>query len=554
MPEKVYRTAVYLRLSKDDGDRNESNSIVNQKALCQDYVAKNRDLELVKVFTDDGYSGTDFDRPAFREMEQYMYDGKIDAVLVKDLSRLSRNYVEGGRYLEKIFPEQGIRFISINDAYDSIQERSQSDSLIIPFKNLINDSYCRDISIKIRSSLNMKKRKGEYVGAFTPYGYRKDDQNRNQIVPDEYAGGIVQDIFSWYKAGSSVLQIADQLNERGVLSPMEYKKTNGINFQTSFRKNVQSLWSYRAVHRILTNEIYTGVLIQGKRGTPNYKVHVVREKEENEWIRVEDSHEALITYEDFKAVQEMLGRDTRVAGNANGENVFSGFLFCADCGLSMYRKIVPGKKRKYYYFRCSGSKSRTCTTHEIQASELERVVTNAIQSQVSNVLSISELLKEIENLPQGSIEETSYQKHIRKLEEEIEHSRKMKLKLYEDLTDGILDKTNYMDLREQYTDIIEERMAVLERVKRELRDAKVHGGAERLWISRFKEYGNIQKVDRRVLMALVDKIIIHNNHAVEVVFKYRDEFEHAIEMLNDVSDDLNSIGQEENYGEKKQKA
>ena len=196
MSKKVYRTAIYARLSRDDGDKAESNSIVSQRTMCEEYIKKAGNLELVETFVDDGYSGVDFQRPGFMQMEQAIRERRIDAIVCKDLSRFSRNYIEGGRYLERIFPQLGVRFIAINDGYDTLNGNPQSDSFIIPFKNLINDTYCKDISVKIRTNLDVKRRKGEYVGSYAPYGYVKAADDKNQLIVDEYAGGIVRQIFS----------------------------------------------------------------------------------------------------------------------------------------------------------------------------------------------------------------------------------------------------------------------------------------------------------------------------------------------------------------------
>ena len=202
MPDKVYRTAIYCRLSREDGDKVESNSIASQRAICEDYIARHEDLELVcEPFVDDGYSGVSFNRPQFKKLEEAIRKGALDCIVVKDLSRFSRNYIDGGRYIEKIFPQLGIRFIAINDAYDSLTGDPQSDSFVIPFKNLINDSYCKDISMKIRSSLEVKQKSGEFVGSFAPYGYMKSPENKNQLIVDEAVSEYVQMILSMYKDG-----------------------------------------------------------------------------------------------------------------------------------------------------------------------------------------------------------------------------------------------------------------------------------------------------------------------------------------------------------------
>ena len=214
MPGKVYRTAIYCRLSREDGDKVESNSIASQRAICEDYIARHDDLEIVcEPFVDDGYSGVSFNRPNFKKLEDAIRKGAIDCIVVKDLSRFSRNYIDGGRYLEKIFPQLGIRFIAVNDAYDSLTGDPQSDSFVIPFKNLINDSYCKDISMKIRSSLEVKQKNGEFVGAFAPYGYKKSPDNKNQLIVDEAVSEYVQMIFAMYKDGFSIGRIAARLNQ-----------------------------------------------------------------------------------------------------------------------------------------------------------------------------------------------------------------------------------------------------------------------------------------------------------------------------------------------------
>ena len=525
MSKKVYRTAIYARLSRDDGDKAESNSIVSQKAMCEEYIKKAGDLELVETFVDDGYSGVDFQRPGFMKMEQAVREKRIDAIVCKDLSRFSRNYIEGGRYLERIFPQLGLRFIAINDGYDTLTGNPQSDSFIIPFKNLINDTYCKDISVKIRTNLDVKRRKGEYVGSYAPYGYAKSADDKNRLVVDEYAGGIVRKIFSLYKDGMSICRIAEHLNELGVLSPMEYKRSLGIRFETAFRTGNTAKWSYRAVKRILTNEAYIGVLVQGKRGTPNYKVHVIREREESEWIRVEDAHEALVGYEDFRAVQGMLKRDMRSVSEGSEENLFSGFLFCADCGQAMVRKVVPSGKKRYYYYVCSSAQRHEgCSPHSIPVKEVEKAVGGAVRTQVSAVLDLAETLEYIDKMPSASRRMLKFEEHIAGLEGEIERYRRMKLRLYEDLSDGVIDKKEYADFREQYTALIEEKSAALERVRREQKDAEVCGETQHAWVALFRQYENIEELTRRALMALVDKIYVYEKHVVEVSFKYRDEF------------------------------
>ena len=537
MPQKVYRTAIYARLSRDDGDKAESNSIISQKLFCREYIDRHSELELVDTFADDGHSGVSFDRPEFRRMEQAIRDGKIDCIVCRDLSRFSRNYIEAGRYLEKIFPQLGIRFIAINDSYDTATGNPQSDSFIVPFKNLINDTYCKDISVKIRSSLDVKRRKGEYVGAFTPYGYCKDENDRHRLVVDEYAGKIVRHIFTMYKDGVSIGAIADRLNSMGVLSPMEYKRSQGSNYESVFKAHETAKWSYLAVRRILTAQVYIGCLIQGKTGTPNYKVRKLMSKDPSEWITVEDAHEPLISHSDFAAVQTMLARDRRTCCDTENAGLFSGFLFCGDCGQSMVRKTVPSTKKKYIYYVCAASKLGECSTHSISEAKLTKAVFHAIHDQIEIVLELDKVLEYIDRLPSTNRKTLNYETQISRLEEEIERCQRLKLRLYEDLADGIIDKAEYSEFRDSYTKTITQKKEALNRMRREYKDMLANGITERNWVTLFREYENIDELNRRVLMALVDKIVIHENHVIEIIYKYRDEYQHAKEYADSFYDE-----------------
>lgn len=544
MPNKVYRAAIYCRLSREDGDKVESNSIASQKAICEDFIARHEDIELAcEPFIDDGYSGVSFNRPHFKKLEDAIRKGRIDCIVVKDLSRFSRNYIDAGRYLEKLFPQLGVRFIAVNDAYDSLTGDPQSDSFVIPFKNLINDSYCKDISMKIRSSLEVKQKNGEFVGAFAPYGYMKSPDNKNQLIVDEAVSEYVQMIFAMYKDGISIGRIAARLNQMGVLSPMEYKHSVGVKYDTVFKTGDTAKWTYKAVQRILTNEVYIGVLAQGKRGTPNYKVRVVQSKDEAEWVKVENAHEALVSYEDFMAVKAMMKRDMRCAPDQDEAYLFSGFLFCGDCQQSMIRKTVPSKTKKYIYYVCSTNKhSRSCSPHSISAKEVEEKVFTAIRDQIELVVNLEKALELIERLPSQNRRAFNYEAQITKLEEEIKRYQKLKLRLYEDLSDGIIDKSEYFDFRNSYTRIIEEKQEALLRVQKEMKQTVTTGTTERNWVTLFKQYENIEELNRRVLMALVDRILIHENHVIEIVFKYKDEYQQTLEYVLGYSEELAIAG------------
>lgn len=531
MSNKIYKTGIYARLSREDADSAMSNSVQSQRAICLAYIEGHDDLELVDTYIDDGETGSNTDRPGFQRMLQDMRSGRIDCAVSKDLSRFSRNYIDAGNYLEKIFPAMGIRYIAINDNYDSHAAGSGSDAITLPFKNLVNDVYCRDISIKIRSSLEVKRKKGEYVGSFVPYGYRKAPQDKNRLLVDETAAEVVSMIFGMYKDGFPILKIAQRLNSSGIPTPMEYKRIQGAHYETAFRTKKRSEWEYVTVKRILSNIVYTGVLIQGRRGTPNHKVRVTRPKDEADWIRVENAHDPIISCTDFEAVSELMRRDMRCAGEGEKHGLFSGYLFCGDCKDTMVRKTQKYKGKPYVYYNCSNNKrTHECSPHSFSEAKLTEIVFHAIHDQIEVVLHLDTVLRFIDTLPQRERKAFSYEAQMARLEDEIQRYKKLELRLYEDFAEGIINRTEYTDFRENYRGLIGEKQEALRRLEREQRDAAAMGSQNRAWVQAFAQYENVQELDRRLLMALVDKIFIYEDKRVEIAFRYRDEFARAMEV------------------------
>ncbi|MFR8347963.1 MAG: recombinase family protein [Clostridium sp.] len=525
MSNKIYNACIYARLSRDDGDKLESDSITNQKALIRDFLSKHPEIHVVSEKTDDGYSGVNFDRPAFQEMMDEIRSGKVNCVVVKDLSRFGRNYIEAGNYIERVFPFMGVRFIAINDSYDSL-DKNQSDSLIIPFKNLINDAYCKDISVKIRSQLEIKRKKGQFIGAFAVYGYLKDEEDHNKLVVDTFASEVVRSIFKWKLEGMSQGRIADKLNMQGVLCPMEYKISLGMKVQTNFRIHKRAMWSPVSVTRILTNEIYTGVLVQGKSGTPNYKVKKVMPKDETEWIRVENSHAAIICREDFDNVQIIMQRDIRIAPEEEKVYPFSGYLKCADCGQNMVRKHYVACDKEYTYFICSTRKAKKgCSTHTIKEDALMNAVLEATKQQVENIIQLEQMLKTLNSLPENQQDVFNYDAQIVKLKEEIERNKSFKLKLYENLQEGMIGQDEYFLFKKSYAAKIAEAEASIAAIEDE-RKQTVGRNRERLaWIDVYKAYQNITEISRKLVVDLIEQIRIFEGGRIEIKWRYYDEYQ-----------------------------
>ena len=528
---KIWNATLYLRLSRDDGDKEESNSITGQRELLRDYISHRPEFREYAVRVDDGFSGSTFERPSFQKMIEDVKAGRTDCIIVKDLSRFGRNYLDAGEYIEKIFPFLGVRFIAVNDNYDSLGDKKASDDLIIPFKNLINEAYCRDISVKIRSQLEIKRKNGQFLGSFAAFGYLKDEQNKNKLVVDQYAADIVRDIFKWKLEGVSPQDIADALNKLGVLSPMEYKRSLGMKFTTSFKTNAKATWSAGTVIRILKNPIYTGVLVQGKETTPSYKVHKRITKDESEWTVIEDSHEAIISKIDFDSVQKVLKCDTRRSPNGKAVQLFSGMIFCGDCGASMVRKTVPAGEKKYVYYVCSAHKQdKSCSPHRMRDTALEEIVLDSLKQHISEVVDMSELLEITDTAPLRTAQAQKVQRQLDKKHEEYEKLQKLLMSLYENLADGIIDREEYTRLKASFTARADEAEKQMDALRETLTDIQNHG-TENAWMNEFIKRQGLSSLDRAVVVALIDKILIHSNDVVEIIYRWQDEFAWQLDIL-----------------------
>ena len=528
---KIWNATLYLRLSRDDGDKEESNSITGQRELLRDYISQRPEFREYAVRVDDGFSGSTFERPSFQKMIEDVKAGRTNCIIVKDLSRFGRNYLDAGEYIEKIFPFLGVRFIAVNDNYDSLGDKKASDDIIIPFKNLINEAYCRDISVKIRSQLEIKRKNGQFLGSFAAFGYLKDEQNKNKLVVDQYAADIVRDIFKWKLEGVSPQDIADALNKLGVLSPMEYKRSLGMKFTTSFKTNSKALWSAGTVIRVLKNPIYTGVLVQGKETTPSYKVHKRITKDESEWSVIEDSHEAIISKIDFDSVQKVLKCDTRRSPGGKAVGLFSGMIFCGDCGASMVRKTVPAGEKKYVYYVCSAHKQdKSCSPHRMRDTTLEEIVLDSLKQHISEVVDMSELLAITDTAPLRTAQAQKVQRQLDKKHEEYEKLQKLLMSLYENLADGIIDREEYTRLKASFTTRADEAEKQMDALREQLEDIHNHG-TENAWMNEFVRRQGLTSLDRAVVVALIDKILIHSNDVVEIIYRWQDEFAWQLDIL-----------------------
>lgn len=331
LPQAVWRAALYTRLSREDGDKPESDSISNQRALLEDFAAEQPDLVVVGHYSDDGFTGTNFQRPDYQRMMTDIEMGKVNCVIVKDLSRFGRDYINSGQYLERWFPEHGVRFLAVNDHIDS--EKGPYD-MLLPFKNVFNEQYARDISHKVKSAMQAKQRQGEFIGAFASYGYRKDPEDHNKLLIDSCAAAVVQRVFDLYEQGTGKIGIAKRLNEEGIPCPSEYKRLNGERYCNGRKLSKTIYWTYATIHRMLKNQMYIGNMEQGR--APRQTMHGrAKQLDRSQWTVVEGTHEPIISRRQWERVQALLAKDTRTSAFEQNVSPFAGFLRCGDCGRAM---------------------------------------------------------------------------------------------------------------------------------------------------------------------------------------------------------------------------
>lgn len=526
-----YHTAIYLRLSRDDEDidgsaKRESDSISSQRELARSFVREQPDMELFDIYIDDGYSGANFDRPDFKRMMADIENGNVNCVVVKDLSRFGRDYIEAGRFIQKTFPAFSVRFIAITDHYDSLTADQSTTSLVIPVKNFVNDSYCQDISEKVKSHQKIKREKGKFIGAFAVYGYQKDHEDKNKLVIDEYAAKIVKNIFTWKLDGMSNLAIAKRLNENGIFSPLEYKKSHREHYATGFHAGIVSKWSAVAVKRILTNEIYTGTMVQGKREKVNYKVDKILEKPESEWFKVEGTHEAIVSKEDYQNVQRLLKVDTRAGKGKEKAHMFSGLLFCGDCKEPMVRRMNRYKGTEKIYYICSTrNRSEGCSRHSISEADLKKVVFRIIQSQVELLIDVNRQMQYLQTKEMNFEDVVGFDKEITRLRNEQEKYLELRAGLYEDLKMGVITQADFKNFSAIYEKQYMETEQALEKQEEMLNRLFYKGIQSGVKLERLKETMRVTALDRETLLSFVDRIDVYEEKKVAVQFCCQEEME-----------------------------
>ncbi len=534
-PEKIeiFQTAIYLRLSLEDNQKKDADSLANQQALLMKYVEARPFLQLEGIYTDNGCTGTDFDRPQFKQMMEDARSGKINCIVVKDLSRLGRNYVEAGDYLEKIFPFLGVRFIAVNDNYDSSNINS-SDQLVASLKNLVNDAYAKDLSRKISTAMQEKRRRGDFVGAYEPYGYRRDPNNTSKLIIDPEIAPIVQEIFELRSTGIGIEKICRVLNEKGYPSPGRLRFERGIITHNN-RKGSELPWNRHVLTDLLRNVVYIGNLAQGRVGVSLYQGIPYHQKDKSEWDVVTGTHEPIINMELWGKVQELNTRRSNEAKASFGKNAnlpkrqnpYGSLLRCADCGrvIKQVRSYRKTGNKDYYTYKCPQYielGAQACTFRRLTAEALDQAVLETMRRQMDVFLEMQTLLRQL--MADNRAENEPDAQRKQQIRAELEQKRNVSASLYADYKDGTVSQEEYVYAKKKLREDIEALDQELYELQyTEKRTADVIIG-EKKWSELIERYYRAESVTAEMVTAMIKEIRLHSDSTITIEFLYEDEF------------------------------
>lgn len=530
---KIWNTALYIRLSREDGDKMESESVKSQREMLRNFLLKKPDLKLYDEYIDDGYTGTNFNRDSFERMFNDIRANKVDCVIVKDLSRLGRNHIETSKYIEIVFPMLKVRFIAINDQIDSFLNPQSINNVIVPFKNLLNDEYCRDISMKIRSSLTIKRENGQYIGSFACYGYIKDPNDKHKLIVDEEAADNVRMIYKMFLEGATIRSIAIYMNDNNYLTPSEYKRSKGYK-DRHFSTTGKPKWDSIGIKRILTNQMYVGDMVQKQAEIVSYKVKICRKVDKDKRIIVPNTHEPIISREDFEKVQSLLARDTRVCTSTKQLDLLSGFCKCGDCRRGMNKKHIHQPYKEYYYYICSTFKKsgrKACTKHAVQVDKIKEAVFAVIKQYVNIAITMDNLIDFINRSEERTKETTKIDKMLKSKYAERDDINRLLEDLYPDWKKGFITQDMYLSMKDKYSQKKEEILSAIENLILQKEAIKNGLTTENRFIENFKKYQNITELTRDVVVELINNIYIYEGGKIEVEVKFRDEYMNALQYI-----------------------
>lgn len=537
--QRVYQTGGYIRLSVEDSGRTDIDTIETQKTLVREFIETQPDLQFCSLFCDNGRTGTNFDRPAFEALMDAVRAGKIDCIVVKDLSRFGRNYLETGNYLERIFPYLGVRFIAINDNFDTLTAERSSDGYIVPLKNIMNAVYSKDISRKICSALSVKQKNGEFIGSWAPYGYKKCADDYHRLEPDAETAPVVRQIFQMRCAGAGYQMIVRSLIREGIPSPSQYHYLKG---DTKAERCATAKWHVPMVQKILQNEMYLGHMVQGRRRSVFGETRGERVVPADEWIVVRNTHEALIDEQTFQTVQQMAEQCRTSHKKCVGQyeylgtipNLFLGLLFCADCKRPMMRRKETFRgTRLHYTYVCRShiEDPDSCPTGGFRETDLKAVVWTAIQHEIALTEDLAALAQQYDDSSDAARRKQAEDREITAAIRAQQRASMLYDSLYQNYVDKLMTEQEYTEMKRKYRADMERakaRLAELEQRKQDRRSQTT----QNIWLATYSRFRDETELTEEMTHALLERVEIGAGRQISVTLRYQDEYHALAEFLN----------------------
>ncbi len=537
--QRVYHAGGYVRLSVEDSGRPGADTIVTQRELVQSYIESQQDLELYAFYCDNGRTGTNFDRPEFERLMDDVRTGKVDCIVVKDLSRFGRNYQETGNYLERIFPLLGVRFIAVNDNFDTLTAERTQDGYIVPLKNIMNAVYSKDISRKILPSLASKQQRGEFIGSWAAYGYRKCEENRHQIEPDPETAPVVREIFSMRLTGISYKKIARTLNGREIPSPGRYLCLIGAAKCECY---ANSRWTVTAVKNILTSEVYLGHMVQGRKRSGFSEGLKPYQAPESEWVIVRDTHEPLVDEDTFRTVQQMAEQASRTYQERLGRydglgkipNILRGLVYCADCKrpLVRYKSVTNNGKNLYYVYICPSHTAdlSSCPKKYFHEMKLIEILWDALQREIALAEDMDKLVRQYSHSAKSVSQEAAVKREIAAAKQALDRAKMLYDSLYQNYADKLMTEREYTEMKRQYRADMDRAQARLDELERHQQERR-RQTTENPWLTACGQFKEEQALTEAMAHALIERVEVDGKNHVSITLRYRDEYRALLQLL-----------------------
>lgn len=538
--QRIYRAAGYVRLSVEDSGKPGADTIEAQKELVLGYIEAQPDMSFVSLYCDNGRTGTNFERPGFEQLMEGIRTNKIDCVVVKDLSRFGRNYKETGNYLEHIFPALDVRFIAVNDHFDTLTAERSSDGYIIPLKNIMNEVYSKDISKKIIPALTTKRQCGEFIGTWAAYGYQKCADDRHRIEPNEETAPIVRNIFQWRLDGMSYLQIARKLNDMGIPSPARYHYLRG---DAKSERYANTAWRTQTVKKLLSSEVYLGYMVQGCKQSRFHEGRKQALVPQSEWIIVRNTHEPLVDEAVFQAVQEMgdacrtayheqLGRHDKLG---TIPNILRGLIFCADCKrpLVRYKSVTNQGKNLFYVFICPthANNLSSCPKKYFHETELIEILWNTLRCEIALAVDLERQMRQYRRTAEAVEREAALKQEIADAQRQLDRAGMLYDSLYPNYIAKLMSEREYMELKRQYHADMERAQARIEELERR-QQAELRQTTGNPWLAVCGQYQQEKTLTEDMAHALIERVEIDAENHVSVTLRYQDEYRALAELLD----------------------